>query len=170
MRTIVVSAVIVSFSVAAMSGCMMMGMCGGMMGSNQSQEAAEKEPIVKEMTYGDYRIVAEFSALEQHKKSLLSLRVRSLSEGRRLDSLRLLTENDAPAVSSTVRIIITLGQKNDGEENVLLEELLTQSGNGAYEFSFTPQEKGTYRIAFLIEKVGDTQLEKPLILSAAQEV
>ena len=73
--------------------------------------------------------------------------------------------------------MITIGQKNDSEENVLLEELLTESGskrspsdNGRYEFSFTPQEKGTYRIAFLIEKVGDTRLDKPLILSATQEV
>lgn len=156
MRTIVVSAVIAAFGIIALNGCMTMGMCGSMMGSNQSQEAAEKEPIVKEMTYGDYRIVAGFSPLEQHKKSLLSLRVRSL--------------NDAPAISSTVRIIITIGQTKDGEENVLLEELLTQSGDGAYEFSFTPQKKGTYRIAFLIEKLGDTRLEKPLILSAAQEM
>ncbi len=158
MRTIVVSAAIASFSIIALSGCMMMGMCGGMMGDmqHQSQEAPGKGPITKEMIFGGYRIVAEFSSLEQHKKSLLSLRVRSL--------------NDASWTSSTVRIIITIGQKNNGEENVLLEELLTQSGNGAYEFSFTPQEKGTYRIAFLIENVGDTRLEKPLILSAAQEV
>ena len=155
MRTIVVSAAIASFSIVALSGCMMMGMCG-VMGSKTSQEGPDKEPIVKEVTYGDHRIVATFPLLQRNKQALLSLHVYSL--------------NDASRTSSDVRIIVTIVQRSNGEENVLLDEILTQSDNGAYEFSFVPQEKETYHIAFLIERVGDTQLEKPLILSADQEM
>lgn len=153
------SFLVIALFAMVLGGCMMMGMGGGMMGWDgqpRSLDIQTPERIVREMIFGDYRLVADFPPLNRHQESLLSLRTHS--------------SNDSLSIALMVRLIITLGEQEEGIEHVLLEEILTPSTDGRYEFSFTPHAKGFYHITFLVEQLGDTNMEKPFILSATQEV
>ena len=159
MRKSIEAVAVFALAGTGLTGCMMMGMCGGMMGGGgqqQSQAAREGEPIVKETTYDNYRIVAEFLPLKQLQESDMSLRIRSSSDSR--------------SVAATVTIIITVAKREGGAENVILEERLSPTKNGEYNYSFTPHDSGVYHITFLIEQLGNTVLEKPVILSGAHRV
>ncbi|MGH7602247.1 MAG: hypothetical protein ACREOI_38265 [bacterium] len=57
-------------------------MYGSMMGGDSHPRAREASPskaerIVKEVVYGDFRLVAEFPPLQQHQEAMLSLRIHS---------------------------------------------------------------------------------------------
>ena len=156
MNSMIVGAAAICLGAIATSGCMMMGMGGGMMGSDAQQQGEEKERIIKEMMFGDYRIVAEFPPLRVDEESILLLHIHS--------------RNDSLSTAAAVRVIVSLGEQKDGAEHVLLEEVGTPRGHGEYEYFFTPHEEGYYRLSFLVEQLDDSPLREPLILSATQEV
>jgi len=158
-RSIVLKTVIVIGGMA-LNGCMMMGMSGGMMGGDGSQRAhdtEESERIVKELIFGDYRLIAEFPPLRQGQESLLSLHIHSSDSSR--------------AITAFARMIISREKMQEGIENILIiQEMLTPFEAGIYAYSFTPRETGQLHLTFLVERLGDSTLNKPLMFTATQEV
>lgn len=151
---------VVSFTVV-FTGCMVSGMCGGMMQDNSQSESdklrhIKRERTLKEAIVGSYRIVAEFPPLMYGDKATPSLLV--------------FTSGDSLWLDARVMMIVSLEDKKSMIENILLEEPLKPSQDGNYTYSFVPRENGVYHVSFLVEQLDRTPLEKPIIISMEQDV
>ncbi|MBS4027370.1 MAG: hypothetical protein KGZ58_01935 [Ignavibacteriales bacterium] len=134
------------------SGCMMF-MHGGMMGDShdsQSQNKHDMKPTVKEVTVGDYRIVAEFPHLMQHEETNFTLKIFS--------------SKDSLWTNAKVRIQVA----NENKEK-LVDEILSSSEKQMYDYQFIPHEKGKFTISFVVEQLDESLLKMPITLSETLE-
>jgi len=142
---------ILFFYLIQLNGCMMMH--GGMMGKSHSSHTQAEDnvkPIVKDATIGDYHLVAEFPSLVQHSETKFSLKI--------------ILPNESLWTNAHVRIKISEGKENE------IDEVLSPSNEGKYEYSFPVHEKGLYTIAFVVEQLDESLLKMPIILSSEQTV
>lgn len=156
----IIAAIILAMGSLVLNGCGMMHLGGGMMSGDSHQHSGhnsqpEKERIVKEMLFGDYRFIAEFPPLQPHQPSLLSLGIYS--------------SNNSLVAAARVRMRISTVEKG-ATEQIVVDRLLEPSGSSRYEYSFTPHLEATYNLTFQVERLEAGELDKPLILSATGEV
>lgn len=155
----IIAAIILAMGSLVLNGCAMMHPGGGMMSGDSHQHSGhtsqpEKERIVKEMLFDDYRLIAEFPPLQPHQPSFLLLDIYS--------------SNNSLAAAARVRMLISIVEQN-ATEQIVEDLLLEPSGGSRYEYSFTPHLEATYHLAFQIERLEAAELDKPLILSATRE-
>lgn len=109
---------------------------------------------MKELRYGNYTIIAEFPPLRLSETTIFSLQIKS----------------SVDSVENAAKVRIRVKNANSTRSDAIVEKLLSVSNDSTFKFSFSPSEKGVYDIEFLIEELGNVPLEKPLTLSARQEI
>jgi hypothetical protein len=148
----IASTILLSFF---LTGCMMF-MHGGMSHGNSHNEHSESQmppTITKDVTIGDYHLVAEFPHLMKEMETTFSLRIYK--------------SKDSLWTNASVRIRIS---KENGKEKFLVDEIVMPSADNEYAFSFSPNDESKYVIEFLVEQLDESLLKQPISLSATQEV
>lgn len=133
-----------------------MFMHGRMLHGNSHNEHSESQmppTITKDVTIGDYHLIAEFPHLMKEMETTFSLRIYK--------------SKDSLWTNARVRIRIS---KENEKEKFLVDERVRLSTDNEYAFSFSPNNESKYVIEFLVEQLDESLLKQPISLSATQEV
>jgi hypothetical protein len=142
-----------------LQGCMMGGMGG--MGSVMPGGASEHEPgtsttrqhIVKELVAGGVRVTADFPVFGPEDSLEYSVVLRAL-DGQMITT-------DAGIVLS---VVSTTAEGRRPGESLPTRLPFTRRNDGSFVASPSIPRDGAYRLTLLVERVGATTLEQPLML------
>lgn len=150
-----------------LSGCMMMGMHGGMMGgSHQESQSTEASPaLVKESVVGNVKVIVEYPPARVGSITTYTVSVLDASTNQ---------PRSGATISAAIRTA-SEGHQGDvhemhGEEHDSSIPVAESTQTGVYTFQYRYTNPGPNEIRVTISALGNERLDPPIVVSTVRDV
>lgn len=167
------------------SGCMMAGMAamsggGHMMGGGAlhggTADSTRHLTVIKEVMSGSLRVTAEFPVFTTRDSLRYVATIHDRDGRARTENAIVFLEVSAatgnivatPAPTPTGHLAMTAHAAPDAVERTRLSPV--EHAGGRYVFRPTIAIEGSYRLAIIVERVGDTDLDPPVVVEHTTQI